>query len=171
MGCKRKGDLTQREERFCWLYVMGDESGKSIKPIDIIKQSGYKAKSTQNCYHEYKRILERSIIQRRIDELVKQRDKEFLVDRKFVIEELRKIAEAEKDSAQKVKALELLGKHLGLFEERISISKDRHAQIADDVWKKREKQIMANEQERIEAIKLGIIAEQEEMKNEAEIQD
>lgn len=171
MPRKRKGTLTDKQERFCWLYVMGNDSGKALKPVDLVTASGFKSRSLQNRYHEYRRLLDNRLIQTRIEELRKWRDREFLVDRKFVIENLRKIAEEEKDTPQKVKALELLGKTLGLFEEKISISKDEHAQIAEEAWRKRVKKIRENKEDEVEAIKLGILQEREEINNETEVQD
>lgn len=149
---RRRVTLTDTEERFVWAHVM---EGK--RPYDAVIAAGYAAQTPNNIYKECLRIMKRTQVIARINELREQRDREFLVDRKFVIEELRKVAEDAKDTPQKVKALELLGKHLGLFEEKYTITNDQHARAADEAWSKREKDILGDEVATSEAVKLGII--------------
>ena len=110
--------------------------------------------------------MARPIVKKRIDELLKERDRQFLVDKKFVIDRLKKIAEDEKGTALEVKALELLGKSMGLWSERIDLTTGNHAADADAAWAKRKKKIISEDKE--EAILLGILNERKELEDEQE---
>ena len=153
--------LTKNEEMFIHNHVV-----EGMTPYDAIKASGYKATAPQNVYRESYRILERPLVKKRIDELLKKRDRQFLVDKKFVVERLKKIAIEKQGTALELKALEHLGKYLGIWTEKIDLSTGDHAKTADEAWAKRKLKIIRDEPD--EAILLGILNERSELKDEQE---
>lgn len=108
--------LTVRQELFCAEYLK-DRNGAAAA-----LRAGYPATSAKSAAERNLRHPEIAQKVRAATDLVVKRA---TVDPEFVVGELRKVAEQE-DVAQstKVRALELLAKHLGMLEDRISIKTD-----------------------------------------------
>ena len=100
--------LTDKQERFCQEYVVDLNSAAAAR------RAGY-SKRTAN--RQGSRLLSNVDIQRRISELRDGRVKRTQVDADFVVERLRAIADQwQKNPSAATRALELLGRHLDIFE-------------------------------------------------------
>lgn len=108
--------LTKRQSLFLEEYLK-DRNGTAAAI-----RAGYAEKSAHNCAQKN---LKNPAIMKRIRAITERATQAVAVDAAFVVGELRKVAEQE-DVAQstKVRALELLAKHLGMLEDRISLKTD-----------------------------------------------
>ena len=107
--------MTGRQERFVREYLVDLCAAKAAR------RAGYSIKNARSigC-----RLLKKEEIQRKVAQAMELETKDAQLRREQVIEELKAVAfaaasdasGAELKVAQKLKALELLGKHLGLFE-------------------------------------------------------
>ena len=107
--------MTARQERFIREYTVDLCASKAAR------RAGYSAKSARSigC-----RLLKKEEIQREVAMAMELEKEDTALRREQVIEELKGVAfapasdsaGAELKVAQKLKALELLGKHLGLFD-------------------------------------------------------
>lgn len=107
--------LTKQQKDFCYNYVYITD----FEPISAIKMAGYNV-SDDNSAHAIKReLLRNPKVKAHISDLIHERDADTALDKVFVIEKLKKvIKETEKNYNPHLKALELLGKHLGMFSEK-----------------------------------------------------
>lgn len=101
--------LTGKQKRFCEEYLI------DLNATQAAVRAGYKPKTARS---QGQRLLTNVDIQRCVTELMQQRSERVGVTADDVIRELRAVAmsEAEIKGSDKVRALELLGRHLGLFE-------------------------------------------------------
>lgn len=108
--------LTIRQERFLVEYL------KDRNNRQAAIRAGYPASSADSAAT---RNLSHPVIAAKIRENTHVARVKSTVDPEFVINELKKVAEQD-DVAQstKVRALELLAKHLGMLEDRISLKTD-----------------------------------------------
>lgn len=108
--------LTIRQELFCAEYLK-DRNGTAAAI-----RAGYPASSAKSVAV---RNLRHPEIAQKVRAQTALAVKRASVDPEFVIAELKRVAEQE-DVAQstKVRALELLAKHLGMLEDRISLKTD-----------------------------------------------
>ena len=101
--------LTEKQKRFCEEYLI------DLNATQAAIRAGYKAKTARS---QGQRMLTKVDIQRRIADLMKERSDRTALTSDSVLQELSRIAMAENveiTGKEKLKALELLGKHLGLF--------------------------------------------------------
>lgn len=101
--------LTEKQKRFCEEYLI------DLNATQAAIRAGYKAKTARS---QGQRMLTKVDIQRRITDLMKERSDRTALTSDSVLQELSHIAMAEDveiTGKEKLKALELLGKHLGLF--------------------------------------------------------
>lgn len=100
--------LTEKQKRFCEEYLI------DLNATQAAKRSGYSEKTAFSIGVEN---LKKPLIQEYLQELMKSRSEQTGITAEKVIDELQKIAFAETDISgkEKMKALELLGKHLGMF--------------------------------------------------------
>ena len=115
MGAEEVGKMTARQERFIREYLVDLCASKAAR------RAGYSIKNARSigC-----RLLKREDIQREVARAMETEKTACQLRREQVLEELKTVAfapasdasGAELKVAQKLKALELLGKHLGLFE-------------------------------------------------------
>jgi phage terminase small subunit len=112
----RANQLTVKQERFLAEYLK-DRNG-----TQAALRAGYAPSVAGQTAH---RNLAHPIIAARLREITAKAKHAATVDAEFVLRELRNVAEQE-DVAQstKVRALELLAKHLGMLEDRISLKTD-----------------------------------------------
>jgi phage terminase small subunit len=108
--------LTIRQERFVEEYLK-DRNG-----TQAAIRAGYSAK---NAHTLAANNLRNPLVVSKIDAISRSSQQRVGVNADFVITELKRVAEQE-DVAQstKVRALELLAKHLGMLEDRITLKTD-----------------------------------------------
>lgn len=101
--------LTEKQKRFCEEYLI------DFNATQAALRAGYSQKTAYSIGDENLRKPE---IQSEIQFLIKKRSERTGINADSVIKELVKIAFAETEitGKEKMKALELLGKHLGLFD-------------------------------------------------------
>lgn len=103
--------LTERQNRFCEEYVIDLNATRAYREAYPHVKSEGTARSNSS------RLLTNANIQNRISELQRERSERTGITADTVLKELEKIAltDTEISSKEKMKALELLGKHLGMF--------------------------------------------------------
>ena len=102
--------LTDKQERFCQEYVVDLNSAAAAR------RAGYSERSARITGH---RLLTKDDIRRRISELQVGQSKRTQVDAHFVVERLRAIADQwQKNPSAATRAIGLLGKHIGLWDNR-----------------------------------------------------
>ena len=108
--------LTIRQEKFLREYL----TDRNATAAAI--RAGY---SSNTASEAGSRLIRHPVIASKIDSETALVKRSSGVDSEFVVAELKKVAEQE-DVAQstKVRALELLAKHLGMLEDRISLKTD-----------------------------------------------
>lgn len=101
--------LTEKQKRFCEEYLI------DFNATQAALRAGYSPKTAYSIGDENLRKPE---IQSEIQTLIRKRSERTGINADSVIKELVKIAFAETEitGKEKMKALELLGKHLGLFD-------------------------------------------------------
>ena len=101
--------LTEKQKRFCEEYLV------DLNATQAALRAGY---SERTAYSIGDENLKKPEIQNYLRELMEKRSERTEITADTVIEELKKIALAEDveiSGKEKIKALELLGKHLGMF--------------------------------------------------------
>jgi phage terminase small subunit len=108
--------LTTKQERFLEEYLK-DRNG-----IQAAIRAGYTEKSAHTMSQA---CLAHPVIASKLQKVAAVAQQRSEVDAAFVLRELKRVAEQE-DVAQstKVRALELIAKHLGMLEDRISLKTD-----------------------------------------------
>ena len=101
--------LTEKQKRFCEEYLI------DFNATQAALRAGYSQKTAYSIGDENLRKPE---IQSEIQTLIRKRSERTGINADIVIKELVKIALADTEitGREKMKALELLGKHLGLFD-------------------------------------------------------
>jgi phage terminase small subunit len=110
------GELTQKQKRFCEEYLV------DFNATQAVIRAKYTKKSASSMGYEN---LQKDQIQKYISELVKARSLRTQVTADRVMEELAKIAfanEGEK-TGDKLKALDVLAKHVGIFDNQPNLEK------------------------------------------------
>lgn len=100
--------LTEKQKRFCEEYLI------DLNATQAAIRAGYKEKNARSSACEN---LTKPDIQLYLQELMQKRSERTGITADTVIQELEKIAlsDVEISGKEKMKALELLGKHLGMF--------------------------------------------------------
>lgn len=106
--------LTKKQERFCEEYLI------DLNATQAYIRAGYSAKSSDTARVESSKLLTKPNIQQRIAELQKEQSDRTGITADTVLKELEKIAmsDTEISGKEKLKALELLGKHLDIFDKK-----------------------------------------------------
>ena len=132
--------LSEREEGFLQDVVAGLDT---IIAYRKWWKNGY---SDAKCRYEGKSILEREHVQKRLQELILERQLDVLLDEKFVIDLLKRTAIEQFGKNVGVKALELLGKKLAMWTDKqiIDETKDYREQ-AERIWNEHLRKKEANE--------------------------
>ena len=113
--------LTEKQKRFCEEYLI------DLNATQSYLRAGYKAKSNEIARVESHKLLTKPNIQQYIEELRAEQSKRTEITADKVLEELGSVAfnrNIECIGRDKVKALELIGQHLGMFTEKVSITKE-----------------------------------------------
>ena len=111
-----RGELTKKQEAFLEEYLK-DRDGRQAAI-----RAGYSPKAADSVAHNN---LANPVLASKLREISARSAQRSEVDAAFVLRELKKVAEQE-DVAQstKVRALELIAKHLGMLEDRVSLKVD-----------------------------------------------
>lgn len=124
--------LTQKQKRFVAEYLT------DLNATAAAKRAGYSEKNADKIGSE---LLGKTRVSAAIQEAMKQREQRTNVTQDYVIKKLKEIADKEASDTQesdlkfsnKLKALELLGKHVGAFEPKSDTETDREVRIIIDV--------------------------------------
>lgn len=105
--------LTEKQKRFCEEYLI------DLNATQAALRAGY---SQRTAYSIGDENLKKPEIQNYLKELMKQRSERTGISADTVLKELEKIAfsDTEITGKEKIRALELLGKHLGMFQNQNS---------------------------------------------------
>ncbi len=138
-------ELTDRQARFCEEYLI------DLNATQAAIRAGYSEKTANE---QGARLLANVSVQEKIAELKAERAKRTEMTQDSVIQELAAVARAEVKGVRavdKLKALELLGKHLGMFVERYEVNA---AEIEKRIAEAREQGKKEGTQELLEAMPL-----------------
>ena len=138
-------ELTDRQARFCEEYLI------DLNATQAAIRAGYSEKTARE---QAAQNLSKLNIQEKIAELKAERSKRTEITQDSVIQELAAVARAEvkgERAVDKLKALELLGKHLGMFVERYEVNA---AEIEKRIAEAREQGKKEGTQELLEAMPL-----------------
>tara|TARA_R100001594_G_C3993960_1_gene253068 strand:- start:52 stop:660 length:609 start_codon:yes stop_codon:yes gene_type:complete len=106
------GGLTPRQEKFCLEYM------RTGDPELAHKNAGYKSKRVKA---DVSRLLSKPLIQLRLNEIREQALKDIKVNAEKVIDKVLEVYDAsmqESDYTNANRAMETIGKHLGMFVDR-----------------------------------------------------
>lgn len=123
--------LTKKQERFVEEYLI------DLNATQAAIRAGYSRKTAEQIGYQ---LLQKPSVQEKLSEAMARRSKRTGITQDLVLDEIGKVAfRAAADSAEsdlkvsnKLKALELLGKHLGLFSDK-NEKQDGGVQIIDDI--------------------------------------
>ena len=103
--------LTEKQKRFCEEYLI------DLNATQAAIRAGYKQKTA---YSQGQRMLKNVEVQQYIQQLMQHRSEITGITAEDVLRELNAVAMADTEikGSDKMKALELLGKHLGMFSEK-----------------------------------------------------
>lgn len=103
--------LTEKQKRFCEEYLV------NLNATQAYKRAGYSVKNEATARVESCRLLTKPNIQTYIADLRKAQSDRTKINADTVLKELKEIAlvKTKISGKEKMKALELLGKHLGMF--------------------------------------------------------
>ena len=138
-------ELTDRQARFCEEYLI------DLNATQAAIRAGYSEKTARE---QAAQNLSKLNIQEKIAELKAERSKRTEITQDSVIQELAAVARAEVKGVRavdKLKALELLGKHLGMFVERYEVNA---VEIEKRIAEAREQGKKEGTQELLEAMPL-----------------
>lgn len=138
-------ELTDKQARFCEEYLI------DLNATQAAIRAGYSEKTARE---QAAQNLSKLNIQEKIAELKVERAKRTEMTQDSVIQELAAVARAEIKGVRavdKLKALELLGKHLGMFVERYEVNA---AEIEKRIAEAREQGKKEGTQELLEATPL-----------------
>lgn len=105
--------LTEKQKRFCEEYLI------DLNATQAAVRAGYSAKTASRIAIE---LLNKTHVSEYLAKLMRDRSENTKITSEQVIKELEKVAfsDAEITGKEKIKALELLGKHLGMFQNQTS---------------------------------------------------
>ena len=114
--------LTEKQKRFCEEYLI------DLNATQAAIRAGYSAKTANRIAAEN---LSKLDIQKYISQLQNSQSERTQITADTVLKELEKIALADTEitGKEKIKALELLGKHLGMFSDKIETDIDTELNI------------------------------------------
>ena len=124
--------LTPKQERFVQEYLV------DLNATAAVKRAGYSGKRASELGYQ---LLQKTTVQAAIQKAIQARSRRTAVTQDYVIGKLREIADKDASDAQdsdlryssKLRALELLGKHVGAFERKEEPQGDGEVTIVIDV--------------------------------------
>jgi phage terminase small subunit len=121
-----KEKLTVKQQKFIEGYLIHGNATKAYY------EAGYKAKSDNIAGVEAHKLLKNPKIKNTIDENMKQRSENCGITAEFVLNGIKDIALKGKKDTDKLKAYELLGKHLKLFTDKVEANIETDVTIVID---------------------------------------
>lgn len=114
--------LTEKQKRFCEEYLI------DLNATQAAIRAGYKNPEIG------RQLITKNNVLNYINELRKEQSQRTGINADTVLKELEKIALADTDISgkEKIKALELLGKHLGMFKDKLELETDTDLKISID---------------------------------------
>lgn len=145
--------LNERQMQFCEYYVKNGSAGLSYqKAYDPDGSRGLKMGS---CYSNGHRLLKSEKINNYLNILRSQIKTERVLSAEDILGELTEIAQDfGTKTSDKLRALELLGKHLALWQDKVNVSNDMVIEV-NLTGMEDELKIIEVEQEKIEEKKVG----------------
>lgn len=137
--------MTPKQELFCQEYLV------DLNAAAAARRAGYSESTAKEIGYQN---MEKPEIEARIEELVMARSKAVGVNQEFVLAELVTLARVG-EGATKVRALELLGKHLHMFNDKIDVNvvlakkAEEYAQLPIE----KQVELMKEEIKRLELVK------------------
>lgn len=124
--------LTPKQERFVQEYLV------DLNATAAARRAGYSEKRASELGYQ---LLQKTTVQAAIQKAIRDRSQRTEVDQDYVIKRLKEISDKEASDAQdsdlkyssKLKALELLGRHVGAFEPQEKRQREDHVRIIIDV--------------------------------------
>lgn len=124
--------LTDKQRRFISEYLV------DLNATQACIRAGYSAKNADKIGPE---LLGKTRVAEEIREEIAKRSKRTEITQDYVLKSLKEIADKEASDfpesdlkySNKLKALELLGKHLGMFTERLNVESAVPVKIVDDM--------------------------------------
>lgn len=119
--------LNARHKRFAEEYV------KDLNGTQAYKRAGYNVKDDATAAINATRLLRNDKVKAYIQELQNKRSEKLKVDAQYVLKHLIKLAEAKHDYVEnkdRIKCLELIGKHIGMFTDKIEHSGSMNNNVA-----------------------------------------
>ena len=116
MGAKKWGKTTRKEIEFCRLYVLGDVKYMGNATECYKKIYGCESQKRSSIWNYASRLMKKKHIKEAIQELQTR------IDKTYILIQLKRIAEDGDSVRDRLKALELLGKSVGVFNKEIRTS-------------------------------------------------
>jgi phage terminase small subunit len=110
--------LTEKQKRFCEEYLI------DLNATQAYIRAGYKATNNKVAEANARKLLAKYSVSEYIKELREKQSERTEITADEVIKELKTVAFADTklQGKDKVRALELLGQHLGMFTEKVSVT-------------------------------------------------
>lgn len=106
---------------------------ETLNATDAVKRAGYKCKNDKVASVQGARLLANDRIQEAIQEARRAREAQSLITTEWVLAQIASIAQnVEERAADRLKALELLGKHMGMWEKREDTERTVRVVIEDE---------------------------------------
>lgn len=107
-----KTTLSDEHDMFCKEYITDFNATQAY--LRVHPETSYNSARVLAC-----RLLARVNVQERVQELMQERSERLQISADDVVKELKEIASAEVEitAKEKMRAIELLGKHLGMFQD------------------------------------------------------
>lgn len=126
-----KVKLTEKEEKFVQNYLDGMDLVEAYTNAYDVDSKQHPAKLR----YAAKLILDRPHVRSRFEMLIMERNTEFKVDQKFVIDILKRTAIERFGTSQGVRAAELLGKTLNMFvETHVVEDSNKFGDTLEEIW-------------------------------------
>lgn len=130
--------LTESQEAFCINYVYYT----GLKAHEALNLAGYNYTGRRNEDKAIHELFKNPKIKKRINELLEERNNEILVDKLWVIKNLKEMAEKSQSEMAKIKAVELLGKTMSMFSETyIHESREDPGKVIREARRKRQEKL------------------------------
>lgn len=122
-------DVNPEEERYCQnrANAMGPQAAYN---------DAYGRDPKEPWTSDMSTIEKRPTVKARIDELLKDRNREFFADKKYVLDNLKAIVAANGPTSKlSVDALHLIGKEIGMFVQKIeNTESEQHSKAVKKIW-------------------------------------
>lgn len=130
--------LTEKQKRFCEEYLVDRNATQAAI------RAGYAKKRASEQAHQ---LLQKTTVLEYLNDLRKEQSERTRITSDDVISQLKEIAFAsvEISGKEKIKALELLGKHLGMFSETANTNSDIHDSSLIDALNNKSHEVFTDE--------------------------